>query len=672
MSQHLSQHLSQHRAVFPTFRQLRLALLACPASNAVPQYDWALLGQQPHLQRPLREAWAVAAAALTTPLAPLGFAAQLAYHQTGERLAFETAYHQRRQRLSALALVALLGNGSADIDSQTDNYTHTGIIQELEATIWEILNEYSWCLPAHLPWPTTDLTNGVQNTAFGAHYAIVDLFAANTAHALAEISALLTDQLNAFLQSRIITELERRSFAMFEQPSRFTWESKQNNWSAACAGGIGMAAMLTISDPERLAAILQRCLDAFEVYLSGFSQEGGSAEGIAYWLYGFGYFSYFSDMLFWRTAGHIDLLKLEQVQAIARFPGHLDLGGGHFINFSDAPEYCPLHSGLASHLNTRLGLQLPNATSGFHRDHCYRWGHVARNVFWSSPPAAVVPVPPPSTAWLPDLGWLVARDCLTTISKQPALTLAFAVKGGNNNEPHNHNDLGHFIMHLAGESLLCDLGRGVYNQHYFSDAGYQLLHRGSHGHSVPIIDGVVQQSTASAQAKLLDFVANTTGASAVQLSLKFDLSSAYTDPEQKPNVYFTRQYDWNSNIQGAVLRLHDVFIFNINTDTNTDINTKPPIHQVEERFISLYPPIFGPGTVTWQGSSAQLTLAFAAPDWAATLTVTTTQAHLGEALTVYQTSLRASSTAAQLEFCGHFTMVAIQPAHADALPAGDG
>ena len=66
----------------------------------------------------------------------------------------------------------------------------------------------------------------------------------------------------------------------------------------------------------------------------------------------------------------------------------------------------------------------------------------------------------------------------------------FAAKGGHNDEPHNHNDLGHFILATAHGQVLCDLGAGVYNKAYFiPDTRYDVIHTNSLGHSVPIIEG---------------------------------------------------------------------------------------------------------------------------------------------------------------------------------------
>jgi hypothetical protein len=59
--------------------------------------------------------------------------------------------------------------------------------------------------------------------------------------------------------------------------------------------------------------------------------------------------------------------------------------------------------------------------------------------------------------------------------------------------PHNHNDIGTFMVHVDGESLLADPGSGLYTRQYFSDERYQNAFCSSYGHSVPRIGGQLQR-----------------------------------------------------------------------------------------------------------------------------------------------------------------------------------
>jgi hypothetical protein len=69
---------------------------------------------------------------------------------------------------------------------------------------------------------------------------------------------------------------------------------------------------------------------------------------------------------------------------------------------------------------------------------------------------------------------------------------AVAIKAGHNEENHNQNDIGSFVLHVAGENLLTDPGRGLYSRHYFGPQRYDNIFANSYGHSVPRIGGQLQ------------------------------------------------------------------------------------------------------------------------------------------------------------------------------------
>src|SRR5690606_32488668 len=50
----------------------------------------------------------------------------------------------------------------------------------------------------------------------------------------------------------------------------------------------------------------------------------------------------------------------------------------------------------------------------------------------------------------------------------------FAAKGGHNNESHNHNDVGNFILYYKNRPLLIDVGVEFYTAKTFSDERYQI------------------------------------------------------------------------------------------------------------------------------------------------------------------------------------------------------
>lgn len=97
-----------------------------------------------------------------------------------------------------------------------------------------------------------------------------------------------------------------------------------------------------------------------------------------------------------------------------------------------------------------------------------------------------------------------------------------AIKGGNNDEPHNHNDVGNFIYASDGKYILTDIGAGEYTKDYFNDNRYNYLCCRSMGHNVPLIDG--QEQKAGKHYKSTNFKADNKGNISIGLDGAYELS----------------------------------------------------------------------------------------------------------------------------------------------------
>lgn len=118
-------------------------------------------------------------------------------------------------------------------------------------------------------------------------------------------------------------------------------------------------------------------------------------------------------------------------------------------------------------------------------DHCGRWAPAFRELLWYESDKK-------GSVWSGG-SWLL-QDSQLFISrhKTDGNTFAFAAKGGHNDEPHNHLDIGHFILFANGETYCKDLGAGVYSKDYFNEHRYSFLSNAARGHSIPQINSVEQ------------------------------------------------------------------------------------------------------------------------------------------------------------------------------------
>ena len=336
-------------------------------------------------------------------------------------------------------------------------------------------------------------------------------------------------------------------------------------------------------------------------------EDGGVVEGVNYWAYGFGYFTYFAETLRERTGEDL----LADAREAAAFPAAVQLGPDRYPAFADSGRIQVLPTGLLSRLEKRLGIAVPRVerVPDFDFDHCYRWAHLTRTLTWTDRGLLNRAEPAAQGAWLERAQWLVDSR---TVAGMP---VAFAAKGGHNDESHNHNDIGHFILEAHGEELLADLGAGEYTGAYFGPRRYEALHSSAEGHSVPVLDGRTQQPGRDHAARVLFAQRSNDGA-----RLELDLSAAYGS-----EAVLRREFHWRPD---ATLVLTDKFAGTA---------------RAEEIFISRLRPDTTEGQVIWAGARTRAVMRFDSARWHACTERLQTQNHHAEPDTVYR--VRLASTA---------------------------
>lgn len=444
------------------------------------------------------------------------------FEQTGNRLAYEGPYFLRRRRLTAFALLHMLCPSN-------DAYRSA-----LEDVIEAIMTEPTWCLPAHMRGQEIDRN--------------IDLFAAETGFAFCEIVTLAGESLSSHLREEMLMQVDRRLFLPYLSYGPYHWETADHNWAAVCAGSIASAALLIERDSDRLTDIILKALDTMKHYLSGFGEDGACLEGPGYWNYGFGYFTAFSDLLLRATGGRASLFDDKKVRMIAEFQQRCYLTRNRPANFSDAMPNVNVHIGLSDYLAAVYEdvEYAPLAIrAAFTDDHCARFAPALRNLIWFRPDAERDADWKPGSAYFTDAEWLVSR------SRTGEGSFGFAAKGGNNNEPHNHNDVGHFIVLADGDpAFAADLGCGEYTAQYFGESRYGYDCTGAQGHSLPVIGGELQRPGADSAAVVLDAHTGDT-----EDRLELELASCY---RAGALVSLKRRFIWRKT-ELPVLELTDSF-----------------------------------------------------------------------------------------------------------------
>ena len=445
------------------------------------------------------------------------------YFQTGNRIEYEKVYFERRKFLSVFAMSALLYKRKEDI-------------RRLGEIIAEICGEKCWALPAHIDRTQSDCDK------------TIDLFAAETAFSLADISFRLKDELSSDIRSLIRTEVFDRVLTPFRKRTHFGWEDSVSNWNAVCCGSVGSAAILLMEDDKpALGAVLERINNDLIHYREGFYEDGVCPEGLGYYTYGMMFLAAYDELLRAYTNDREGFFGTEKEKRMALFAQGCVMSSGTTAAFSDCDKPGYFRLGLFSYLSEKTdGITFPplKLAAGLHSDSCYRYIVLSRDYFWIKDTASREKEGLPDETFFGSAEWWIVRsenDC------------SLAVKGGNNGESHNHNDVGSFHYVCGSEYILDDLGAGEYTADYFGNGRYDILNCRSAGHNLPVIDGAEQ--CAGAEFRADSFIRTGDG------TICTDITSAYG---RKPPDKIARHFSFDK--KSGLVRITDRFVLPDGTD----------------------------------------------------------------------------------------------------------
>ena len=494
---------------------------------------WAGLKEKPEFKRYVDELWSYwKNKGEAFEIKALPYSKWKLFWESGDRGLYEEEYFARRYFVEHVLILSLI-------------YPEEAVfVEKLSDVLFAILDEYTWCLPAH------------QGQRDKNDNSRVDLFASETGFYLAIADTLLSDRLDPLIRDRIRVEVKRRIFDTILGCENYGWwEKGKNNWTAVCTGSVGCTMMLLA--PELMTEKMEeRLLRSMHGFLSGFADDGICTEGCGYWAYGVSFFVQFADMLKIFTGGRVDLFKEDKVRAIATFPQKMFLSGKAAVSFADGNLSLEYTMGVMHRLKTEYpdDVLIYSPEYGSYDLGCGRLCIRLYGAIWHSD--EYYNNPADNTAnfeeYAENTEWLTKRT----------ESYGFAAKAGHNAEMHNHNDVGTFIFAKGGRQLVTDLGAGVYTRQYFSSERYDIFEPSSRSHCVPIIGGKYQ------------FVGREASSSDVEYRrgyFSMDIAGAYPD--------------------GVAKKVKRTFEMNDKTVTLTDVFDVSCGAKIIERFVSLVEPV---------------------------------------------------------------------------------
>ena len=440
---------------------------------------------------------------LGKPWTALPYSVFSQFRTNGNRVNYEGLNFEKRRQLAALVIAEIM---------EGEGRFMTDIIDGMGS----FCEETWWGIPAHYG-PSTPLTED----------QTVDLFNAETANLIAWTRYMLQPEFDKFsphLCQRIDQEIERRILQPAVEKD-YWWKKAGMNWNPWICSNWLACVLICEKDETRKAEAIRQIKKSTQIFIDSYPEDGGCDEGAGYW-----------DRA---AASMFEVLRLfsiyglqftddytDKIERMASYAYKTYIGHDYCISFADAHENKAIQQ---VNIVYPFGLFLGDKTMCEFGAYLGRQKHILEN------PAALYDKSGNFPTLSRELFFLYhIREFIAEKPREPLLkdvwlgnlqimtarrnNLYVAMKGGHNNESHNHNDVGSFIVYADNEPLLIDPGVGEYTSKTFSDERYTIWTMQSSYHNLPQINGTDQKDGREYAAKVVNHQNG---------SLTLDIAGAY-------------------------------------------------------------------------------------------------------------------------------------------------
>jgi hypothetical protein len=442
----------------------------------------------------------------------------LMYARNGNRSKYQVVSYKKRTVLANMILAEIYENNGRFIDPIVNG-------------IWSICEESWWGSSAHLP--QTSEYAGLADVS----KPFVDLYSAVTAGILAWADYFLGDnfdEISPQIRKRIRHEVNGRILIPLQ--GYHDWMGKNgktstgrppNNWNPWICSNWLTCTLLLEDDQRKRAETVGAILKVLDEFLNPYPDDGGCTEGPSYWGAAMGALYNNLALLNLASGNAFDyVFANEKFRNGCRYIYNVQIDGEYFVNFADAGP----RIGLAGNTLYRIAKDTGDDAM---MDFASTWGrpkyadyvrsHFATDffdLFLEEIPRKRAPLP--ENVWMPVTEVAVARD-----RHGDSSGFFFAAKGGHNDESHNHNDVGNFIVYHNGEPILIDVGAPRYTSMTFSSRRYEIWNLCSDYHNLPTINGINQKNGSEYKSANASFKADRKAS-----SFSLDIAPAYPPEAQ--------------------------------------------------------------------------------------------------------------------------------------------
>lgn len=309
-----------------------------------------------------------------------------------------------------------------------------------------------------------------------------------------------------------------------------------NNWNPWCNYNVLLTTSLVAQDPEQLQQVVLKTARSVDQFINYYKADGACEEGPAYWDHAAGKMLEYLELLKRLSNGKVDIGQHALIQHMGNYIRKVHISDDYYVNFADASARLKAHPGIIFRYGRYISDEkLKGFAAGLaQKEPLSQWlvkGSLDREIhnllLYKELESQKIYQDKAPFFWYPETEVAGART---------ANGLFFAAKGGHNNESHNHNDVGSFVLFYRGEPVLIDVGVETYSAKTFSKDRYDIWTMQSDFHNLPQINGVSQKNGNDFKALSVAFEEGKRNA-----RFSLDISKAY--PETADVDSWKRSYE---------------------------------------------------------------------------------------------------------------------------------
>lgn len=340
----------------------------------------------------------------------------------------------------------------------------------------------------------------------------LDLRCASTGKQLSIVYHLLGNRLREYnpeIMDRLEKEIKERILDIYLETDQW-WMNLHdgytiNNWNTHCNECVMVTALIMERDAARLRAIIEKACRSLDVFLSIYKDDGACNEGPGYWKGAA--FSFIGILRLLSEVYEVDFDDLadSRIRNMGSYIYKVRVHDEWYMNYADGngrnPMYdAPLYlaaKALRDNALTDMAVDvfIRKRKKGLYYEHfIYNLSEYIEYILTFK---ELTEKGIQGTKGDYYLRSAVLADANVFSARQEAGSekgFFIGLKGGHNDESHNHNDIGCPYVYYDGSPVLVDPGAGRYTIKTFSPDRYDIWTMQSAWHSLPEINGFMQNA----------------------------------------------------------------------------------------------------------------------------------------------------------------------------------